>query len=724
MKPAAVITTLLALLLAGQANAAPITKLEGTAGCVVDSGSQQEGTSCTAARALKDVTDVAVSPDGKFAYSASFSSNAVNAFRRDPQTGALQQLPGVLGCIASGPQPDPTCATGRGIVGPTAIAMSPDGKNVYVTGFDLDPGASPPRIRGTLVTFSRDGVGGALTQLSGDPGCFSGDAIPGSSPPSGCPPAPFTNAPTRSAPLATATDVEVSPDGESVITSAFIPGAVTNFKRADTTGALTAEECLGSTKTLFPAGGTSFTDTCTDAAPLETGTPVDPPLFDSGAPADGLAYPTDVEISPDGTRVYAAALGLEAPATAATEEEDEPGAIARFDRNPDSGALTQPPDKAGCIGDRTDPAENCTNEATGIVSPFRVAASPDGQNVYATSLNVFPPPDAPGPGPGALALFDASLAQLAPQPCLQQLGLPPELAANPDCTATVLGLVLPSDVGFSPDGSSLYLTSLFHSVASFERDVASGLLAQDAPTEGCSVDPRNLTGGTELLAKVCQNAVPLNAPSSIEVSPDGANAYVTSGGFLTGQPQFGPGLEAAGITSDNAITVFGPTPPPSPPPPPPPPPPALPGCLGAKATIVATGGATTRGTNGADVIVGTKRDDRIRGRGGDDLICGGGGGDSVRGGGGGDAVVGEGGKDSLNGQGGRDELRGSGRADLLRGGAGRDVLRGEGGRDKLRGNGGADRILGGVAADRLDGGAAKDRCRGGPGRDRLRSCED
>lgn len=675
MKALATFTLLLALLLAGQASAAPITKLEGRAGCVADVSSPLVGDRCSGARALKDVTDVAISPDGRRAYSVSYSSNAVSTFLRNPTTGALRQIRGPAGCIVSDQAPISGCASGRGLIGPTAIAISPDpdGENVYVTGFELEPDATPPRVRGTLVTFRRNPQTGVLTQLPALSGCFSGDALSPTPSDPGCPPTPLTQPPTGFAPLATATDVEVSPDGRHVFTSSFLPGAVTSWSRDSTTGALTARECLGSIRTLFPSGGGAPTDPC--------------------AAADGLAYPTDVEVSLDGDRIYAAALGLESGPieVISPEGEDEPGSVAVFDRDADTGDLTQPAPPNGCIGDNGDPAEGCNNKATGLVNPFRVAASPDGANVYAATLNVFPPEGAPGPGPGALALFDATLEQLAP-PCLQQLGLPPELPANPQCSATVLGLVLPSDVGFSPDGSSLYVSSLFHSVASFDRDAATGLLAQDAPRSGCTVDPRNLSGGTELLAAVCQNAIPLNAPSSVEVSPDGRSVYVTSGGFLTGQPDFGPALASAGITSDDSITVFGPTPPPLPPPPPP----ELRSCQGTEATIAVVKGETLRGTPAADVIVGTSAADLIRARGGSDLICGAGGGDVLRAGGG---------------------------ADGVRGGPGRDSLIGRAGRDGLRGNGGADRLFGGESADRLNGGPGRDRCRGGAGRDRLRSCE-
>ena len=193
-------------------------------------------------------------------------------------------------------------------------------------------------------------------------------------------------------------------------------------------------------------------------------------------------------------------------------------------------------------------------------------------------------------------------------------------------------------------------------------------MVQDAPLPtGCSIDPRNLTGPTTALASVCQNPTPLNAPTSIEVSPDGRNAYVTSGGFLTGNEAFGSGLASAGITSDDAIVVFGPTPAPTGPTPIPVPEPEVPTCGGLDATIVAVAGRRVIGTRGDDVV--------------------------------------------------------AGEGDRIRGGGGNDDLRGGGGRDQLRGNSGRDRLAGGPRRDRLSGGGGRDRCRPGGGRDRLRGCE-
>ncbi len=293
----------------------------------------------------------------------------------------------------------------------------------------------------------------------------------------------------------------------------------------------------------------------------------------TGGPASGLGYPLDVDFAPDGSKLYVAALGLEQAATEIGGIEvvpaaDEPGSVALFDRAGD-GSLNQPADPAGCVDDSRDPVQpdgTCAHR-TGLLNPYRVNVSPDSKNVYVGTLNVFPPSGIAGPGPGELSQFDADLGQINP-PCLQEVGLPAGgLEATDGCALSALGLILPSDVAFSPDGTSAYISSLFHSVGSYVRDPDTGALTQDAPKTGCSIDPRDLIPGTELLAQVCQNAVPLDAPTSIELSPDGKFAYVTSGGFLTGDPNFGPALADAGIKSDDAITILGPTPAVEPPPP-------------------------------------------------------------------------------------------------------------------------------------------------------------
>ena len=73
---------------------------------------------------------VAVSPDGKSVYVASYGSDAVARLNRNTTTGAITQPAGSAGCVSeTGAGP---CADGHGLYGPVGVAVSPDGKSVYV----------------------------------------------------------------------------------------------------------------------------------------------------------------------------------------------------------------------------------------------------------------------------------------------------------------------------------------------------------------------------------------------------------------------------------------------------------------------------------------------------------------------------------------------------------------------------------------------------------------
>ncbi len=82
---------------------------------------------------------MAVSPDGKSVYVASQgyapqgyppSGHGVARLTRNPTTGAITQPAGTAGCVSedgSGP-----CADGHALNRPYSVAVSPDGKSVYV----------------------------------------------------------------------------------------------------------------------------------------------------------------------------------------------------------------------------------------------------------------------------------------------------------------------------------------------------------------------------------------------------------------------------------------------------------------------------------------------------------------------------------------------------------------------------------------------------------------
>ena len=76
-------------------------------------------------------------------------------------------------------------------------------------------------------------------------------------------------------------------------------------------------------------------------------------------------------------------------------------------------------------------------------------------------------------------------------------------------------------VTVSPDGENAYVTAFFgNAVAVFDRDPATGTLAQKTGTDACVSQTGD--GGA------CADGNALSVPSSITVSPNGASAYVAS----------------------------------------------------------------------------------------------------------------------------------------------------------------------------------------------------
>ena len=100
-----------------------------------------------------------LSPDGRNAYYG--IENRVAVLRRRAATGALAPLPGLWGCI--GDEDEAGCRLARGVGLVNAVAISPDGRNVYVGSFG-EP---------LIATFAR-GRDGRLVQLTGPQGCLTG----------------------------------------------------------------------------------------------------------------------------------------------------------------------------------------------------------------------------------------------------------------------------------------------------------------------------------------------------------------------------------------------------------------------------------------------------------------------------------------------------------------------------------------------------------------------
>jgi DNA-binding beta-propeller fold protein YncE len=313
-------------------------------------------------------------------------------------------------------------------VTPGSAVVSPDGKHVYVEAED--------RYRGGVAIFDR-AAGGTITQKPGRAGCVSES---------------LRRMCRHASGLRSARDLVVSPDGRNVYVAAA-SGAIAIFDRDRMSGNLTQKRGR--------AGCVS--------RPAKAG---------ACARGRGLAHPTTIAVSADGTSVYV------------TSFDDE--ALAVFDRDPRSGALTQKRGSAGCIADEYSDAVGCRHVALDIGLEGRaLTVSPDGKNVYAgTGLHIFD-----RRASGELTPNAAGSASTADQEVL---------------SATV-----------SADGKNVYATASFDGLLIFDRDPHDGALTLKPGTQGCFAAKR---------IEGCMRATALAAPTGASLSPDGRDLYVASAG--------------------------------------------------------------------------------------------------------------------------------------------------------------------------------------------------
>jgi 6-phosphogluconolactonase (cycloisomerase 2 family) len=115
------------------------------AGCVSANG--QDG-HCADGAALLAPTGIAVSSDGRFLYVVAAGSSAIASFARDAASGALRQT----GCVMARVPAAGSCLHARSLGGAYALALSGDGRDLYVAG----------RSAGAVTTLEADPVTGTL----------------------------------------------------------------------------------------------------------------------------------------------------------------------------------------------------------------------------------------------------------------------------------------------------------------------------------------------------------------------------------------------------------------------------------------------------------------------------------------------------------------------------------------------------------------------------------
>jgi DNA-binding beta-propeller fold protein YncE len=292
-----------------------LSQKAGIDGCV--SGNGRAG--CARDPLLRDVTDIAVSPDGRSVYAVARAG--VLTFDRDPVTGSLTPIAGEAGCIG-GPDPTSACRVGRGLVEADDVAVSPDGRELYVTSFEHP----------TVAILGRDPTTGELSQAAGPAGLVGGVC-----PPTACHP--------RESEYSTG-ELVVAPDGRNVYVMAS--GGV------DSVQILT----LAAAGTLRPREGRAGCFSQKGEGGCRAGR--------------GVHRITGLAVSPDGHSLYVTSGTLEGFGSG--------GSVATFDRGAD-GKLSQPAGRSGCLaadggGCRMEPS---LGRATGI------AISPDGGAAYVTT---------------------------------------------------------------------------------------------------------------------------------------------------------------------------------------------------------------------------------------------------------------------------------------------------------------------------------------------------
>ncbi len=375
-----------------------LTQPKGKAGCVASALGHAKGArGCGPAIGLDAPNSVAVSPDGRNVYATSRDGASVIAFHRNRLTGRLRQLPpAASGCISG--LPIPGCTAGRALKWPDVVVVSPDGKNVYVGDF-----------AGSGVTsFSRAGKAGALTQLSGTAGCITEAGAEG---------------------CATGTQMNhvegmaIDPSGSAVYTAAAFSSSIAFLTRDSSTGALTQSGCVTNGKvegcalgyefsgvnalSFAPDGSDVYATSLTsnslttfhsllggvgisqppgperqvskekgpgkESVPAAEGTPnPDGCTVFLRSPGCGfgraMQVPEGLDVSPDGANVYVAAF--------------QTGAIDVFDRDAETGVVTQKSGERGCLA----PAKvHGCSPGRALGGTGSIVVSPDGRNVYSTS---------------------------------------------------------------------------------------------------------------------------------------------------------------------------------------------------------------------------------------------------------------------------------------------------------------------------------------------------
>ena len=390
-------------------------------------------TGCTTFANLGASTDIAVSPDGRNVYA--LTSVALLTFSRDAATGALTPQDCIRAATATGCRTLPLAAN---LSSPTALAITPDGANLYVA----NSGTS------SITEFTR-AADGTLTVRPDTP-CISNAGAP--------PPAPCNDARALALPqdlavagnhlyVASSNAVTVlnigsggsltqAPDAGQL--AGCVTQSVTTDGCADGRGlsspqalAVTANRVYAATTGRSIAVITRDATTGLLSMPASTTACLSPTAGECTAAPDlnGAAAITDIAAGAGG-QLYAS---LTANANAAR--------VVTYD--PSGDGLVRRAGVAGCVVNGS--ATSDCSAGRGLATPTQLVPSVDGADVYVTGDASGAVVELDRAANGALAMRNDVRGCLAP-------------AAIANCT-TLASLSTPTGLAISPDGHFVYASS-------------------------------------------------------------------------------------------------------------------------------------------------------------------------------------------------------------------------------------------------------------------------
>ena len=289
---------------------------------------------------------LAMSPDGRHVYVAAAGDNAISVFRRDAASGALEFVEAEFDGAAGV----------DGLLGAHFVEVSRDGSHVYASGGAED----------AIAVFERNRATGELSFVEA---VFDGvDGVDG---------------------LDGIVGLALSPDGYYLYAASYRDRAVAVFQRDAATGSLTFVEAE----------------------------------FDGVGGVDGLAGANAVTVGPDGTHLYAVSLDR-------NNDGSREDALAVFSRNLFTGALDFVEVHFDFDG---------VDGVAGLRGASAVLVEPEGSHVYVAGF------------------YDRAVVAFARDPASGALDFE---EAQFDGVGGVDGLLNVRHVAMSPDGAHLYAAAL------------------------------------------------------------------------------------------------------------------------------------------------------------------------------------------------------------------------------------------------------------------------